>query len=155
MSEESGAFDGRRGSRERQLLPRKSHWTGFRASEGRRGCYLDSCREIGKQAKLAESWGEVGTTRGRGIMIGRFNRALMGRITLKKRKLLLCSTWKAHLAGLRLTADSAVYSNAYGKARRFRSDRSLQVMATQKTDAWTYRPTEEEGIPRYSIINPT
>ena len=30
---------------------------------------------------------QVGTTRPRGLMVGRFNRALMGRISLKRRKL--------------------------------------------------------------------
>lgn len=64
----------------------------------------------------------VGTTRARGLMVGRFNRALMGRITLKRRKL--------------ISATSPVFSNAYGK-----------VTAAAKTDAWSHRPSEEDMSP--------
>lgn len=63
----------------------------------------------------------VGTTRPRGLMVGRFNRALMGRISLKRRKL--------------STPDSPVYSNAYGK------------VIPSYIDAWSYRPSNEDTSP--------
>mmetsp|Transcript_56330 Transcript_56330/g.134438 ORF Transcript_56330/g.134438 Transcript_56330/m.134438 type:complete len:1649 (+) Transcript_56330:89-5035(+) len=61
----------------------------------------------------------VGKPAARGLMVGRFNQALMGRISLKRRKM--------------VQSTSPVYSNAYGK-----------VMAAWRTNAYSNNPSEED-----------
>ncbi|CAE7207892.1 pkd2, partial [Symbiodinium microadriaticum] len=61
----------------------------------------------------------VGRQGKRGLMVGRFNLVLMGRLSLKRRKL--------------ATSTSPIFSNAYPK-----------VMSYRKTDAFQYRSAEED-----------